>query len=509
MAGKKTVVVFVHGWSVTHTETYGGLPIRLRREADAAGFKILVKNIFLSRYISFHDEVRLSDISRAFRTAVADELSGVLKDGIRFVCVTHSTGAPVIRDWWNRYYGAGSKSPTCPMSHLIMLAPPNYGSALAQLGKERLGRIKAWFSDIEPGQGVLNWLELGSKEAWDLNRQWIRSDGSQIGKHGVFPFVLTGQYIDRAFYDNLNSYTGEMGSDGVVRVAAANLRGTYVKLVQETPRKIPGKKGRFEATDLRVEQFAEAPETALRIVSGKSHTGKDMGIMRSVERTLADAKGHETAEAIIACINVQTKVQYKSLCKRFASETENVQGKELLEVETHFLRSDTHFFHDKFSMVIFRVCDDEGYPVTDFDLVLTAGSTSDPNHLPKGFCADRQRNSVSPDTITYFFNYDAMAGSDAVRDDDGDVVREAMQGAGQLGFRVVPRPDNGFVHYLPCEIRASKELLEQALHPNSTTLIDIRLRRIVRKNVFRMDRMTETTKPRSFRKTEPGDEIAD
>eukprot|EP01031_Cornospumella_fuschlensis_P043536 gene43536-53229_t len=43
-----------------------------------------------------------------------------------------------------------------------MLAPANFGSALAQLGKGRVGRLKAWFSGVEPGQGVLDWLELGS-----------------------------------------------------------------------------------------------------------------------------------------------------------------------------------------------------------------------------------------------------------------------------------------------------------------------------------------------------------
>ena len=34
---KRRVVVFVHGWSVTHTDTYGGLPERLAAEAEANG----------------------------------------------------------------------------------------------------------------------------------------------------------------------------------------------------------------------------------------------------------------------------------------------------------------------------------------------------------------------------------------------------------------------------------------------------------------------------------------
>jgi len=38
--------------------------------------------------------------------------------------------------------------------------------------------------------------------------------------------------IDRKLYDHLNSYTGEKGSDGVVRAAAANLNFGLVELKQ-------------------------------------------------------------------------------------------------------------------------------------------------------------------------------------------------------------------------------------------------------------------------------------
>ena len=75
----------------------------------------------------------------------------------------------------------------------------------------------------------LDWLILGSVEAWELNLDWILNGGRQIGTSGFFPFVLTGQSIDRKLYDILNSYTGESGSDGVVRVASANLNATYIK----------------------------------------------------------------------------------------------------------------------------------------------------------------------------------------------------------------------------------------------------------------------------------------
>ena len=511
MPTSKTAVVFVHGWSVTNVKTYGGLPGRLRDEAVAAGIDIQTREVFLGRYISFHDEVRVNDISRAFRTAVDDQLSDLLKDGTRFVCITHSTGAPVIRDWWHRYYETDPKSGPCPMSHLIMLAPANYGSALAQLGKGRLTRIKSWLDDVEPGQGVLDWLELGSKEAWELDAEWIHSDGSQIGPRGVFPFVITGQSIDRKFYDSLNSYTGEIGSDGVVRVASANLNSRYIRLEQEKP--VPDqkarKKGVFVADKLTVTEFTEGPLTPLRIVTGKSHSGTEKGIMRSVKEKLTDKKSEETVQAILSCIKVRTKVQYENLRQRFSAETDVVQQNELVEVEKRLFRSDVQFIHDRFSMVIFRVRDHQDHPVTDFDLVLTAGPDDNPNHLPRGFFADRQRNKVNPETITYFFNYDVMKGTRPVPDENGNVIREAIGGAEMLGFRLVPRPKDGFVHYLDCGITATSELLEQALEPNATTLIDIRLRRVVRKNVFRVYDMNDTTQKSSFKDIDPGNEIVE
>jgi len=503
----KKVIVFVHGWSVTNTDTYGGLPLRLAEQAKAAGIDIRIVDIFLGKYISFHDEVRVRDISRAFRAAVEDQLSGVFKAGTRFVCITHSTGGPVIRDWWHRYYETVPGSGPCPMSHLVMLAPANYGSALAQLGKGRLSRLKFWFGGVEPGQGVLDWLELGSAEAWDLNSDWIRSDGRQIGPEGVFPFVLTGQSIDRALYDHINAYTGEIGSDGVVRVAAANLCGTYVKLIQEAPR-LEGN-GEFVADELKVESIDYAPNTALRVTSGKSHSGEKMGIMRSVKEILTDEKSQETVDAILKCIKINTNEEYTQLCDQFTDETEKVQEREILEIEESFFLTPRSFIHDKFSMVIFRVRDNEDHPVNDYDLILTDGPNADPNHLPEGFFADRQRNRVNPETLTYFFNHDVMKGAKAVLNKDGKVLREEIKGADTLGFKIVARPDIGFVHYLPCEFIATKDMLEKALHPNCTTLVDIRLQRVVHKNVFRIDKISSETKPVDFKDTKPGNEIVE
>lgn len=64
-----------------------------------------------------------------------------------------------------------------------------------------------------------------------------------------------------------------------------------------------------------------------------------------------------------------------------------------------------------------------------------------------------------------------------------------------------PRPERGFVHYLPCEISASTGLLEKVQRPNQTTLVDIMLRRDVRRGVFELD---QGTQQKSFKNTTPG-----
>jgi hypothetical protein len=492
------ILVFVHGYSVTNLDTYGELPLRLRNEALARGIDVRIENIFLGRYISFNDDVRLDDVSRALEAAVQQQIP----KGDRFVCITHSTGGPVVRNWWNNFYKENS-SLICPMSHLIMLAPANHGSALAQLGKTRLSRVKSWFDGVEPGQKILDWLELGSSEAWAINTEWIKNGGQHISPQGIFPFVLTGQDIDRKLYDHINSYTGELGSDGVVRVASANLNSHYIKLCQSSPGLVNGV---LSADELKVEEFKEAPRTAMRIVAKKSHSGDKMGIMKSVKKGRGDTGNEELITCIFNCIQVTTTEDYLKLCGLFDTQTQKVQEDTLVEVEDKILKK-TVYIHDRYSMVIFRLKDSEGYPITNFDLILT-GPGNDADLLPTGFFADRQCNHVNQSIITYFFNYDIMNGTGAVISPDGETIRKEQQGIDRLGLIIKPRPDEGFIRYLPCSVTASKELFEKAIKPNSTTLVDICLKRVVSNEVFRFEKIPdENTVPGiSFKDKKPGND---
>ena len=224
--------------------------------------------------------------------------------------------------------------------------------------------------------------------------------------------------------------------------------------------------------------------------------------MRSIKKA-ANLRGArndtDTVESILRCFQVKTRRNYDALAAAFQSETDQVQAEEQVEVEKRILALDRTFIHDRCSQVVFRIRDTEGHSVEDFDLLLTAGDDSDPNHLPENFFRDRQRSQNELNTITYFINYDLMVGCAEIPG-----VRDKSDGIKSLGFMLHPRPEEGFVHYQKCRISASANLFRAVVKPNQTTLVDIILNRVVHSETFRLDR---TLKQGSFKDVKPGDEI--
>jgi len=496
MSGRS--VVFVHGWSVRNTETYGELPARLRSEARRhPDLDLEVKELWLGEYISFHDEVRIPDIARAFDAALRRELGPRAAAG--FACITHSTGGPVVREWLARHADPAAAR----LSQLIMLAPVNFGSALAQLGHSRLARLRTMFEGVEPGLGVLDWLELGSPENLALNLAQLGAQRRTAA--ATLPFVLIGASIDRALYDHVNAYTGEVGSDGVVRTASANLNFSHLTLRQEAARRAPGKRGaRGQAQDGATAPLLVAGRARRRtgvpfaLLEGRSHSGLARGAMRSVRD---DGAPHPTVAAILECLAVRDRRGHAALAARFAARNAEVEARQRVEVHAVGPIAREHL-HDPGAMLVFRVRDDHGAPLKDFEIVLTAGADS-PDALPPGFFVDRQRNRRDPGVVTYYVNAAKLRGAPAVVH-GGRTLRAALPGAGTLGLRVVPYPQDGFVHFLPCALPASAAQLAAWVRPHETTVIDIVLRRVVREGVFRL---TRDATPENFTKAPPGGPI--
>lgn len=501
----KPIVVFVHGWSVTSTDTYGQLPARLRAESQARGGPALdIQHVYLGQYVSFRDEVRVEDIARAFDAALAPVLAAAGR-GRRVVCITHSTGGPVLREWLDRFYVRPGRADACPMSHLIMLAPANFGSALAQLGKSRLSAMKTWFQGVEPGQGVLDWLELGSPEACALNLRWIHDyPGLALTKSRspVFQFVLSGDAIDRKLYDHVNSYTGEPGSDGVVRLTGANLNACHVVL--EQPATVSGEalpSARKRLRTLEPLHRAQSERSAFRIIPGAAHSGDDMGIMRSVRN---DARPHPTVDSILRCLRVHDHAGYQSLCDAFEQENAlHQQPERRVEVVKVPVLPDRVHITDPHTMVIFRLFDENNVRVNEVDLLLTAGPSHDPNQLPEGFLRDVQNNRRSG-ALTFQLNHAALAGCPEILRPDGRLARPERVPRPPYGVRLLPRVENRLVEHWPAELNVSGDSLLDLVAPNQTTIIDIRMRRIVRSGVLRL---TRSLAARDFRRDEPGPAI--
>lgn len=502
--GQQFLIVFVHGWSVRNINTYGALPYRLQEEAENQGIKIRTANIFLGEYISFHDEVRVPDIARAFQKAITDKIGDQIERGHRFICITHSTGGPVIREWWKHYYS--DNKTTCPMSHLIMLAPANFGSGLAKLGKKALSRLLYEIHGVEPGTGVLEWLELGSRESWELNKHWIEIVDSQNNDinaaAGFFPFVITGDYIDRKRYDHAIPFTAEDGSDGVVRAAAANLNARYVAIKQTA---------RVDNGNRIVDGFnistTNAQRTAFLVVLKKAHSGNEMGIMTSV-RSGPDAPPDETVTAILDCVSVSSKAQYLALCDVFDAATLKNQEAEKIEppAPRRFISLRTKpYVHDSHAMIIFRVTDTEGYPVPFYEAILTGGIEGSPDYFPEDFMGKKQKNDANPGILTYYLNYDLLNGTPQI-EYNGKIIREKTDSIEALGLVIYPYPQHGFVRYMPLRVNPSPEFLQLLVKKNSTVLVDITLQRLVSKETMELDDLNPNHIYKDFSDKKPSED---
>lgn len=474
-----TTLVFVHGWSVTNTSTYGQLPQQLQQQASAAGLALTLADLWLSEYVSFDDAVTMPDLVRAFDHALRDLH---LLDA-SFACITHSTGGPVVREWLRAQRDKPATYSTIKLSHLVMLAPANFGSALAQLGKGLLGRLKAWFGGVEPGQRILDWLELGSAESLSLNLDYIHSDDPV--KRGQFLFVLTGDRPDRQLYDHLNSYTGEDGSDGVVRIAAANLNAHHAVLSPQSA----GAGG----IDTLALTLSRGPRCAFRLIAGAAHSGDEHGIMASAAPV--------TVQAILRCLGVRSADDYEGLCDAFERENAT-RDADKVELEPAGPFAPRVHIHDPRSLLIVRLADEAGEALTGAGFLLTAGSQASPDLLPDGFLLDRQANSRQRTTISLFLDHSLLAGDDRVADprNSRKTLRPAVASHRPYGASVQPVDLAGLVHHALARSAAGDDLFAM-LGPHQSTVLDVVLPRKIHEGVFRL---TQTLTPQDFSKPVAG-----
>lgn len=216
---QKRPVIILHGYS-DHATSFEKLANYLK----ANGFNVIP--IWLSDYKSMNDEITIQDLGEAMGRALAKENIPVERHSFDLIC--HSTGGLVVRAYLQHYFYG--KPNLCPIKHLVMLAPANFGSPLATLGKSMLGRLtKGWDWDhfFETGKEILSSLELASPISWRLaERDLFDLDNAIFKKCNLYTTILIGSDA----YDGKESIMHENGSDGTVRVSTANLNANAYRL---------------------------------------------------------------------------------------------------------------------------------------------------------------------------------------------------------------------------------------------------------------------------------------
>lgn len=212
-------LIILHGWS-DDSESFFPLTDWLKTR----GFAVVP--IYLGDYLSMNDEITLFDLGFAFRRAL--DANGISQGPHSFDVIVHSTGGLVIREYLRQVCQFSPQR--TPIEHLLMLAPANFGSPLAKMGKSMLGRVlKGWNWEHfgETGKSILEALELASAYSWQL-----ALDDLFDGKNAVFHPGCTRVtvMVGTASYDNYRKALHENGSDGTVRVSTANLNANLLRI---------------------------------------------------------------------------------------------------------------------------------------------------------------------------------------------------------------------------------------------------------------------------------------
>jgi hypothetical protein len=210
-------VIFVHGWS--------------DHDKSMLSFAKLIKKLFPNRairalmvdYVSLDDRVHFYDLVDAFENAW--QAQGLSDIGCKVDLVVHSTAALVVRAWLCRYFHIDN----FPIKRILMLAPANFGSHIAHLGQNFVGRLFKGHNPnhfFEVGERLLMGLELASPFSWDLAHKdlLLKESPFRIGK------ILCTVLIGADSYGGLSSVLDLPASDGVILHAGSHLQATKISL---------------------------------------------------------------------------------------------------------------------------------------------------------------------------------------------------------------------------------------------------------------------------------------
>lgn len=478
-------ILIVHGWSDTSASFHELAGFLKTQGYDA-------KELWLGDYISMQDDVRVADVGKRMAEVIDAMLaSGELNSS--FDMIVHSTGGLVAREWLTtRYRGAAA---TCPMKRLVMLAPANYGSKLAAMGKSFLGRVvKGYDNWFHTGTSMLNDLELASPYQWELAQRDIlvapgggalaelEGDATSryYGADRVWPFVIVGTHPYAAL---LRQIVNENGGDGTVRACAANLNAQGVTI------DFTGPNGAMVFSPWASRLECDVP---LAVLPTRTHASivdpQRANTDEAIEETAAEKA--QLGMLILEALACQDFAAYRAIQSQWETITEQTAAR-----RNHPGADAAEFFH-QYMQANFYVVDDQGRPVSDYFLEFfsgTAESYTDANvYLHTKVIEDVSVNSqIAASRNIYLDRTDLMEGYYQKLPPGADPVLYMSLSAASPGSNVkyFKRESEGAQGQVPLHLE--HDGTKRWLKRNSTHFVQIVIPRIPGKNVFRLTRFSE------------------
>ena len=414
-----TAVVFVHGYSVRSLSAYRVFPTLL----VAQGFQRA--DIELSAFDSLDNCITCDDLAEALEQRIA-LLEAQNLDVSKAAFVVHSTGAIIVRRWILNRIFHNRATPAAKLnlpSHFVSLAGANHGSTLAQLGVTIVNRIRQDVQGADGvGQQVLTDLDYGSEFLRRLNSDWIDASDELSG---TFCFSMIGD-DHSAFEDQLFWQTKENGCDSTVRICGANLN--YNWLIADPDENPP----LFRPRSTRV----EVPHL---VITGFSHTGAK-GIIDSV-RTEKDAP----FTALMEALAVTDAASYQDILEKWC-DTTNTWSRAHPD--------------DCSSLLIFRLTDESGRPITD-NLILLCDSSSVAANISPSLQSYQPIQNLADGSVVSFY-----------------VKNAAFMATQPHKVHIEARSGSPLVNYRDVDYIVSPQL-QALVRPNEVTYVEVCLKRDV------------------------------
>ncbi|OGX13796.1 MAG: hypothetical protein A2351_00735 [Omnitrophica bacterium RIFOXYB12_FULL_50_7] len=442
-ANSRKPVVILHGYS-DHSSSFQPLA----RFLSDNGFKIV--DLWLADYLSMFDELSIHDLGQAMGKALIDQ--GIPQLPKSFDLIAHSTGGLVVRSYLAQYYyGHPDK---CPINHLLLLAPANFGSPLATLGKSMLGRIfngRDWDHLFQTGTRILQALELASPISWELARTDLFDPQNPLFMpKNIYTTVLIGSES----YGGLKDLTYENGSDGTVRVSAANLNARYYRLNFQ-PFNVP----------LLEEIPRQYEPIAFGVLYGFNH-GSIVNPLNSNQ----DAS--PLGEIILNSLQIDSEQAYQEHIGRLAAMTERT----FITGQSHAnLKNQSYHEYQNF---IVRVYDQYKEMIPDYFLEFF--QKDDPD--------DKVMDKIHSEILEKVRVYSEDASHRSFLFDITDLKKEILDKGGEVSLNITVAAKSKRISY--CNPQQALLVASQGenlfITPNATTFFDIKIDRLQSSEVFKL-----------------------